>query len=164
MNCTLESAEAKHISDIFALYEQRVQWMDTVGLKQWNVTDYLNAYPKEYYLELQKDHQLYVWKQDHKIIGALALFDTDEYWSICDHSTAFYIHHLVTDPKYHGVGTKMLAQAEKIAAACGKKYLRLDCAVDNTALNQYYEKLGFTYQGKCQDGPYLGNRLEKLLK
>lgn len=158
-----ESAETENLSDIYALYEQRVQWMDAVGLKQWNVTDYLNAFPLSYYQNLQKSGKLYVLKHEHRIVGALALFDHDDYWPDSDTASAYYIHHLVSDSQYRGIGKLMLRHAEKIAVDSGKEYLRLDCAVDNPALNLYYQSKGYAYAGTCQDGPYLGNRLAKKL-
>lgn len=164
MTYSFKSAETENLSDVFALYEQRVHWMDRIGLKQWNVTDYLNAYPISYYRDLQKQGNLYVLKSDQQIVGALALLNDDELWSDTETVSAYYIHHLVSDMRYPGVGKQMLEQAEKIAAIEHKECLRLDCAVDNQALNAYYQRLGFVWVKTCEDGPYRGNCLEKRLK
>lgn len=163
MTFNFEPAKTENLTEIYSLYEQRVQWMDTVGLKQWNVTDYLNAFPLSYYRGLQKSGKLYVLKHNQQIIGALALSDHDDFWPDSDIASAYYVHHLVSDSRYRGAGRLMLEHAEKIAADNGKEYLRLDCAIDNIALNQYYQSMGYVYAGKCQDGPYLGNRLTKKL-
>ena len=50
-----------------------------------------------------------------------------------------------------------------MAVSEGKEYLRLDCAVDNPVLNEYYESMGYETAGHCQDGPYYGVRREKRL-
>lgn len=159
----LEIAKLENVRDIYALYEQRVQWMDSIGLQQWNATDYLNVYPLTYYQDLQRSGSLYMLRQNKQMIGALALLKKDTYWPDCDTASAYYIHHLVSDRNCKGAGKFMLEQAEKIAVNNGKRFLRLDCAIDNTALNQYYQKLGYIHVGICQDGPYIGNRLEKEL-
>ena len=33
--------------------------------------------------------------------------------------------------------------------------VRLDCAVDNAFLNNYYDLLGYKMVGTCQDGTYI---------
>lgn len=156
-------AKTENISDVFSLYQQRVQWMDATGLKQWNVTDYLNAFPLSYYYALQEAGKLYVLTEGKQVAGALALFDHDDYWPDSDNASAYYIHHLVSDINHRGAGRFLLKQAEKIATLHGKEYLRLDCAADNITLFKYYEKMGYVYAGKCQDGPYIGKRLTKKL-
>ena len=44
------------------------------------------------------------------------------------------------------------------------QYFRLDSAVDNDALTQYYESQGFLPVGECEDGPYRGILRQKKLK
>lgn len=34
------------LDDIVALVIKRIKWMDSVGIKQWNVTNYMEVYPK----------------------------------------------------------------------------------------------------------------------
>ena len=113
-----------------------MNWMDEKGIRQWNVTDYLAAYPKSYYQEQQTIGNLYV---------------------------LVFIHNLVTDPKYRGAGKQLLSEIEKLAVRCGKQFVRLDCAVDNVFLNRYYESFGYKLSGTCIDGVYAGNRREKRL-
>lgn len=152
------------IPAIFDLYAARVAWMDAVSIRQWNVTDYLQAYPADYYLEQCRAGRLYAWKDaDGGIVGAVVLLCADECWADAPAEDACYVHNLVTDPAVHGAGRALLAAAEAAAAAQGKRRMRLDCAVDNAFLNRYYAAVGYTPAGTCTDGPYVGNRMEKLL-
>lgn len=52
---------------------------------------------------------------------------------------------------------------DEIARQRGKRCLRLDSAVDNQALADYYEAQGFIAVGKCDDGPYQGILRQKPL-
>lgn len=53
---------------------------------------------------------------------------------------------------------------EQFAVDGGKRFVRLDCAVNNAFLNRYYEAAGYVLSGTCKDGLYEGNRREKILK
>ena len=155
-------AKGEEIDSVFSLFEKRIEWMNQKNIQQWNVTDYLTVYPKSYYQEQQALGNLYVLV-DNIIAGAVVLLQSDERWSDRINSSAFYVHNLVTDPVIKGIGKLLLAEVENIAKLHGKRCVRLDCAVDNAVLNDYYASAGYELAGKCQDGPYIGNRREKKL-
>lgn len=164
MNCTLVPAAESEIEAIFSLYAARVAWMDAVGIRQWNATDYLHVYPRAYYLAHCRGGRLFAWKDaDGRMIGAVVLLDADPRWADAPASDAAYVHNLVTDPAVRGTGRALLQATEAVAAAQGKRLIRLDCAVDNPFLNRYYAAAGYTPAGMCVDGTYVGNRLEKPL-
>ena len=73
MEYLLETARASETEDVFALYADRIQWMNENGIRQWNMTDYLQAYPKSYYQRQQREGRLYVLKQNGRIAGAAVL-------------------------------------------------------------------------------------------
>lgn len=155
-------AKQGEIDAVFSLFEKRIQWMDREEIRQWNVTDYLAVYPKSYYQQQQAKGNLYVLTGD-TIVRAVVLLQNDERWQDRSDSRAFYVHNLVTDPSVKGVGKRMLTEIENTARLHKKQYVRLDCAVDNDFLNQYYASAGYALAGQCQDGPYTGNRREKKL-
>jgi len=165
MKYVLKPAKETELNDIFALYASRVKWMDQVGIHQWNDTDYLGVYPLSYYKEHQQNCRLYVYKdEDGKIAGAAALLEKDGRWEDMEEVPAYYLHHLATDlSAERGIGSELLAQCEKVAVEHGKRYMRLDCAVDNEFLKKYYGERGYTPAGQCIDGAYTGLRLEKEL-
>ncbi|MDD7281235.1 GNAT family N-acetyltransferase [Floccifex sp.] len=161
MNYQFTLASKNEIQAIFHLYEQRVQWMDNKNIQQWNTTYYLEAYPIDYYYDQQINKCLYVLKNQEKIKGAVCLFENDERWP--NQVNAYYIHNLVTDINEKGAGKVILSNIEQMAIQNNKQRLRLDCAIDNKFLNQYYERLGYKIAGTCQEGCYQGNLREKKL-
>ena len=68
-------AASGEIAAAFSLYEKRVRWMDEQGIRQWNVTDYLNVYPQAYYRRQAEMGSLYVLKETESgaIVGAAVL-------------------------------------------------------------------------------------------
>lgn len=137
--------------------------MDQKGIRQWNTTSYLKAYPVEYYTEQQAQGNLYVLAEGNVIIGAVVLLQEDNRWSDEREMHAFYVHNLVTDLGVKGAGKRILMESENIARGKGVHAVRLDCAVDNAFLNHYYDSFGYKMVGTCQDGDYIGNRREKCL-
>ena len=163
MAYTFQTAKPEEIETVFELYRKRVCWMDEIDIHQWNKTDYLSTYPVDYYHEQQRLRNLYVLKKNDYIIGAVVLLQSDDRWLDRTSSSAYYVHNLVTDPGIKGAGKEILAETEKLAIQKGKHFLRLDCAVDNAFLNDYYASMGFVLAGICKDGDYIGNRREKTL-
>ena len=160
----LNLAEPEEIPAIFSLYEKRVAWMDEVGIRQWNVSDYLTAYPASYYEEQRAAGNLYALHDGERIVGAAVLLQSDDRWPDRAADKAYYVHNLVTNPEAKGAGRALLALAEDMARANGMRFMRLDCAVDNQALNDYYASMGYEIAGTCEDGPYYkGNRREKAI-
>ena len=112
--------------------------------------------------EKQTQGTLYVLI-DQAVVGAVVLLTEDARWPEQADSPAFYVHNLVTAPTVSGIGGTLLAEVEKLAVHLGKRFVRLDCAVDNEFLNCYYESHGYRLAGTCVDGLYVGNKREKNL-
>ena len=164
MAYVLRHAREEEIPAIFDLYAARVRWMDAVGIRQWNVTDYLRAYPADYYMDMQRQKLLYVLEgEDGAISGAVVLLPEDERWGGCPKKRAWYVHNLVSAVGACGVGSVMLREAQRLAKAGGMQAMRLDCAEDNARLNGWYEAQGYLPCGTCTDGPYRGILREKTL-
>ena len=97
------------------------------------------------------------------ILGAVVLLSEDGRWADRAGEPAYYVHNLVTEAAAPGLGGWMLGELETLARKDGKAALRLDCAVDNAALNDYYASHGYREAGRCADGAYRGIRREKRL-
>lgn len=158
-----QRAEENDIARVMELIKARIRWMDEAGIDQWNKNGYLNAYPEAYYREAVTRRQLYVLRGEEtkRVYGALVLREADENWD--DGESAYYVHNLVADRDEKGAGLYMLSFCDVLARSKMKKYLRLDCARDNEKLNAYYARQGFERVGECEDGPYLGYKLQKDL-
>lgn len=158
----LELAQPYDLNSIYSLFEQRVKWMDEKGIRQWNVTHYLQAYTKDYFLEMIQQKKMYIIKNysENEIISAVVLKEQDELWSESVSDSAYYIHNLVTSSNYKGIGDECIKLIHDLAILYKKDYIRLDCAVDNQFLNQYYQLKGYNLVGECTEGLYKGNKRE----
>lgn len=156
-------AELSDVDAVFQLYRKRIYWMNKKGIRQWNVTGYLDAYSIDYYMMQQALGNLYVLEENNTVIGAVVLLQADERWNEKTDVSAFYLHNLVTDTEVSGAGVKILLEVEKIAKKLAKRFVRLDCAVDNDFLNDYYSSLGYEIVGTCQEGTYIGTLREKTI-
>lgn len=164
MNDTFRCARETQIPAIFDLYVRRVRWMDEVGIRQWNRTDYLSAYPQAYYREeLQKGALFVLEDEAGTLCGAAVLLRQDERWADCAAQRALYVHNLVADRKAKGAGKTILRKTECLARESGLQAVRLDCAVENETLNAWYEEQGYLPAGTCAEGPYFGRLREKRL-
>ncbi len=165
MNYILQKAKSEELEEIYGLYEARIRWMDENGVRQWNVTGYLEMYPISYFEMQQRAERLYVLKDETgRISGAVVLLEEDPRWEGRLYEAAFYVHNLVAAPGAKGAGREMLQEMERIAREKNKEFLHLDCDVDSEFLNSYYGSKGFELAGNCEDGMYKGNRRQKRLR
>lgn len=150
-------------AQMFALVKARMKWMDEVGIKQWNVTDYTDVYPFSYYEEKCGEGEAFALfdKETGEMVCAAVLKKTDDRWP--DEASAFYVHHLVAQIGAKGAGAAFLAHAEDYARSCKKSCMRLDSAVGNEALERFYTAHGYEAKGTCRDGVYTGILREKRL-
>lgn len=153
----------EEIPAVFALIMRRVAWMDRVGIHQWNDTDYAARYPLAYYEQRRQKEELFVLEDraTEQILCVGALFHEDERWP--EQASAFYLHHLAAEVGVKGAGSIFLQAAEIYTASQGKTYLRLDSAVGNKTLEEYYTSRGYVEAGSCVDGLYRGILRQKKL-
>ncbi|WP_294405348.1 hypothetical protein [uncultured Clostridium sp.] len=95
----LTLADKSDIEDIYKLIEQRITWMNEVGIKQWNVINYCDIYTREYFINKANNNNLYVLKQiiDDRIVGSIVCLETDEIWKDSPDIPSYYLHNFVTD-------------------------------------------------------------------
>ena len=155
-------AKKEEIQAVFDLIMGRVAWMDQVGIRQWNMTKYDQRYPLDYYEQRRQMEELFVLTDETgKILAVGALFHEDERWPV--QASAYYLHHLASRVDAKGAGSRFLQMAEDYTAAMGKRYMRLDSAVGNAALEHFYTSRGYMEAGTCRDGLYEGILRQKQL-
>ena len=155
-------ATKQEVSAVFALIMRRVVWMDVVGIQQWNTTKYDERYPPHYYEQLRQKDELFVLEDGTgKILCVGALLHEDERWP--EPASSLYLHHLAAELDAKGAGSLFLEEAENYATGQGKQYLRLDSAVGNKTLENYYTSRGYLEAGRCVDGLYEGILRQKRL-
>ena len=160
-------ARLHDVDAIMALVQSRIDWMNDVGLHQWNETDYFGRYPREYW---ERNIGSFLIGEVHgRVVVAIALYSEDVRWTRDGHytgthsGTAYYLHHLVTDPEAKGAGVEMMKYVEQYASAQHIQLLRLDSAVGNKSLETYYTALGYSECGVCHDRLYHGVLREKRI-
>ena len=165
MDYQFDLADESVLEAVYALIDRRIDWMDAVGIRQWNVTDYWGVYPKEHYVEQMRHDRLFVLKRaaDGAVVGTAVLYETDPRWPDGETASAYYVHHFAASPDEKGAGAVLLRHLEKYTRQKGKAALRLDCADGNTRLNRYYREKGYSPCGTCVDGLYRGILQEKPL-
>ena len=162
-NYIFRQATKQEIPAVFALIMGRVAWMDQVGIRQWNTTKYDQRYPLDYYETRRQQEELFVLEDTDtgQIVCVGALFHEDERWP--NPASAYYLHHLASRVDAKGTGSIFLQMAEDYTASRGKQYLRLDSAVGNRTLQDYYTRRGYVAAGFCKDGLYEGILRQKKL-
>lgn len=151
---------------LYNLVVDRMAWMDRKGIRQWNVTEYLERFPIGYYVEMQHKGQLYVLTDDAsgKVICAAVLKESDDRWPD-DGVRALYLHNFTSIVGWHEpVGDMFLDSCLTLARRMHKDYLRLDCAIDNAFLNRYYSQRGYADVGFCTHGLYRGVLRQKIIR
>lgn len=51
MEYRFRRAQNADVDQMMEIIRDRIKWMDKQGLHQWNKTDYMQQYPREYFLE-----------------------------------------------------------------------------------------------------------------
>ncbi len=105
----------------------------------------------------------FVYDGEGDRVGMFRLMNRDPYfWGDMD-EYGWYIHALVTDPKYSGqhIGKNIILQIQELAAEQKINLLRLDCNAANDFLCSFYENLGFIKKGQKQVPQSLNNLYEK---
>ena len=92
---------------------------------------------------------MYLFRMGGQPVGTMVLqWSDEEAWGDVPED-AGYVHWLAVrrDHAGRGLGNEFLDWAEDRTVRSGKRCLRLDCAVSNRALNEYYERAGFSFRG-----------------
>lgn len=160
---TIQLASLHDVNPIIDLIQKRIQWMDELGIDQWNNSGYLQTFTLEYFEKVIINQNLYkVLGEQERLVGAFTLFEEDARWT--DNAVALYIHNFVSQIDIKGVGDKIISFCESEARNRGISKLRVDCKNTNLKLNQYYQNRGFEYISSFEEEKYSGNRREKTIE
>lgn len=161
-------AKPTDVDAIMMLVQKRIDWMNDVGLHQWNETDYFGRYPRSYWVT--NIDSFLVGEYMGRVVVSIALYTEDIRWTrdgllerTLAEDKAYYLHHLVTDPICTGAGVSMMKYVEQYARENGVGILRLDSAIGNSSLEKFYTALGYSRCGICHDRLYHGVLREKSL-
>lgn len=73
-------AYERHVDAFLELIDERIEWMNAVGIDQWNNNHYHERYPKEYFLDVARSGKMYMLsnKDDGKMVAGAVLFEEDK--------------------------------------------------------------------------------------
>ncbi len=156
-------AGEEDLDTVFALIKSRMAWMDEIGVRLWNATKYDERYPPDYFKMRCDRGELFVLAdaETGKLLCVGGLMEEDERWT--DRENALYLHHFASRTDTPGAGSIFLQKAEGYAFARGVTYMRLDSAIGNEKLENYYGSRGYVPVGDCRDGLYSGILRQKKL-
>lgn len=161
MKYIFRKATKEEIPVMFEIIGERVKWMDKVGIKQWNTTNYAEVYPLSYFEEKRQNDECFVLEEKGKILAVAVLLKQDARWK--NKASALYLHNFASRIEYKGIGSIFLEFAEEYTKNLGYEYMRLDSDIDNKPLEEYYTVRGYKAVGSCVDGLYKGTLREKKL-
>ncbi len=166
----LRLAKEADLPEISRLFRKITADLNEKGICIWD-----EIYPDCAFPDDIKRKRLFILEDEGELLGAFALCDAPDdegsiVWEKNDAKTE-YLFRLGVSPKQlrKGIGSFLMAQAEKIARASGAEYIRLLVVDFNTPAESFYLKGGYMKaQGeyvKAQNGVNLREYgYEKRLK
>mgnify|MGYP002590172750 CR=1 FL=1 len=128
MEYTFRRATAQDVDGIMEIIRDRIEWMDREGLYQWNKTNYMQRYPREYFLEGINRGEFYLAiSPEQEVSGVIAMLTVDPRWENDELKDCYYLHHLAAKPQAKGAGRALLNFCEELSRKEGKECIRLDC-------------------------------------
>ena len=139
-------ANTADLDVVLSILEDAARWLVFKGIEGWRP----GSFSRRRIAARIERGEMYLAELAGRAVGTFALqWSDEETWGRVP-DDAGYVHGLAVcrDFAGKGLGRELLGWAENRAAASGKRYLRLDCVAENTALNEYYERAGFSHRGR----------------
>jgi ribosomal protein S18 acetylase RimI-like enzyme len=140
---TMRQATDADADGVFKMLEAAAEWLLARGILQW--------IPGQIQMDWLRERitrgEVYVATLDGMLAGSFRLIWSDQPTWGTQRADAGYVHGLVINRAFagQGLGLRLLERAERLVAAAGRPYLRLDSM--NDALIAYYMRAGFSLVG-----------------
>lgn len=144
----IRRAVARDVPELLDLYDAARRWISDRGGDQWASNTREKMRPR--FTDSVERGECYVAEDcDGRLVGTVTVdeYADPEFWKTGDApDSALYVHRMIVDRSLAGqdIGGALLDWAAGIAAAKGRKWLRLDAWRTNRPLHAYYERQGFT--------------------
>ncbi len=151
-------ATTSDIGTATAILEEAADWAASMGLDLWQNKGFEGVL-----VPAVERGELYLAKINGQAAGTFILQWADDFFWGKRPDDAGYIHKVAVRREFAGknVGGYILGWAERKVAQQGRQYLRLDCQPHNPAINSYYQKAGFVFQGYRADNKWGWNLYQK---
>lgn len=144
---TVTRATEEQIPLVSALLTEAADWLAGRGVDQWPY-----PFPERIVRTSVRRRDTYLAWRDGDPVGTLAIYWQDtRFWGDRP-PDAGYVHRLAVARAARGteLGARLLDWAGELVAARRRRWLRLDCGADNTALRAFYQRLGFQHVGDVE--------------
>lgn len=163
-------AGLEEISLVIEIQTEAAEWLKSRGIDQWQIDrEQTGAYLRTAMTGYPPPREVYLAWRDAEPVATLALQSTDpRVWRAVDgveEGDALYLHGFAVRRAFGGlgIGLALLRWAEGVAAANGKRFLRLDCMVENPGLRAYYQRAGYTHRGDVFGATWSASRYERVV-
>lgn len=141
-------ARPEHAQGIIDLRDQLATWMLSKGVDQWHTGEFTMDHI------MREIHNGEWWvmqdPRDHaQVLASVRVIWEDlEVWGPQEIPSG-YVHGVAVNRSLAGTGAgpELVAAAERVTAASGRKMIRLDCENSNPVLKRFYQGLGYTPLG-----------------
>lgn len=145
MHVTLEQADMQALPEIWAVYQEQIGH----GTTDWDET-----YPtKEIIQDDIAQGQLYVYRQNGRVVAAVAILDCDDLdeldcWTPAPSGVLSRLC-VALDQQGRHLGEQVVLAALEVMRGQGKQASRHLCSVENEAPMRLYRRMGFDECGTC---------------
>jgi len=140
-------AELADLALIQRWRQERVEWLRCRGSDQWSESGLTGDDFAHRVAESIAARGTWILERNGIPVGTIAVDTMSDpgLWSPAELDGAYVLHRMIvpTAAAGTGVGDALLAHADALARARGKKRLILDAWTSNAKLHAYYEKRGF---------------------
>jgi GNAT superfamily N-acetyltransferase len=137
---------------VLAVLDDAAGWLRRRGIDQWPA-----RFAPERLAPAIEAGEIHLGVEDGQPVGTFSLLWADPViWGDCpDGADAGYVHQLAVPRAAagRGIGDRLLAAADALVAARGRRWLRLDCVAHNRGLRRYYAERGFMHCGDVAELP-----------
>jgi ribosomal protein S18 acetylase RimI-like enzyme len=138
----IKNSSIEDVETIFSLYDHAIAYQKTVFKKHWQ------GFERSLIETEILENRQFKMVIDSEVACIFAItFNDTSIWKEKDTQPSIYIHRIVTNPQFRGIGfvSKIIDWAKEYCLANKKLYIRLDTWGDNPKLIEYYIKCGFDY-------------------
>lgn len=144
----IRPATVDDVDTVIGLRTEAEVWLAAQGIDQWP-PEFFDYARRVLRTSVRHGATWVVADGDGPVIGTVTLGGPDRaFWDAGDAiDTGMYLGKLIVARSHAGadVGTAVLNWVSARALWAGKRWVRLDCRRDNTALHRYYEGRGFVH-------------------
>ncbi|MDJ0465985.1 GNAT family N-acetyltransferase [Streptomyces sp. H27-C3] len=149
MGYRIRPASTSDVDALMALRTEAEGWLSSVGTDQWSHSEIAGRALERWRATIDDGRSWVVTDDQGAVVATVSRGPADpDFWRASDQpESAFYLYKLIVarSASGNGLGDRILAWADDVAAAEGRTWVRIDCWRTNHGLQKYYVDRGFEY-------------------